>query len=73
MQHRLKKCVDKKDYFEKQALFAHITSRFLAERSIHNSQILIFRQTIKGVRAKYLEATLLFVDFSKTFDSITSI
>ena len=34
------------------------------------SQILSIHQVIKGVRAKNLEATLLFVDFSKTFDSI---
>ena len=33
------------------------------------SQILTIRQML-GVRAKNLEATLLFVDFSKAFDSI---
>ena len=34
------------------------------------SQILIIRQILEGVRAKYLDATLLFVDFSKAFDSL---
>ena len=34
------------------------------------SQILTVRRIIEGVRAKNLEATLLFVDFSKAFDSI---
>jgi len=34
------------------------------------SQILTIRRIIEGVRAKNLEATLLFVDFSKAFDSI---
>ena len=34
------------------------------------SQILTIRRIIKGVRAKNLEATLLFIDFSKEFDSI---
>ena len=34
------------------------------------SQILTIRRILKGVPAKNLLATLLFVDFSKTFDSI---
>ena len=34
------------------------------------SHILIIRRILEGVRAKNLEATLLFVDFSKAFDSI---
>ena len=34
------------------------------------SQILTIRRILEGVRAKKLEATLLFVDFSKEFDSI---
>ena len=34
------------------------------------SQILTIRQILEGVRAKNLEATILFVDFAKAFDSI---
>ena len=34
------------------------------------SQILTIRRIIEGVRAKNLQATLLFVDFRKAFDSI---
>ena len=34
------------------------------------SQILTIRLTLEGVLAKNLEATLLYVDFSKAFDSI---
>ena len=34
------------------------------------SQILTIRLILEGVRAKNLEATILFVDFSKAFDSI---
>ena len=34
------------------------------------SQILIIRRILEGVRAKNLQATLLFVDFTKAFDSI---
>ena len=34
------------------------------------SQILTIRRILEGVRAKNLEATILFVDFSKVFDSI---
>ena len=34
------------------------------------SQILTIRRILKGVRAKNLEATILFVDFTKAFDSI---
>ena len=34
------------------------------------SQILTIRRILEGVRAKNLEATILFVDFSKAFDSI---
>ena len=34
------------------------------------AKILTIRRILKGVRAKYFEATILFVDFSKVFDSI---
>ena len=34
------------------------------------SQILTIRRILDGVRAKNLEATILFVDFSDAFDSI---
>ena len=34
------------------------------------SQILTIRRILEGVRAKYLQATLIFVDFTKAFDSI---
>ena len=34
------------------------------------SQILTFRRILEGVRAKNLQVTLLFVDFTKAFDSI---
>ena len=34
------------------------------------SQILTMRRILVGIRAKSLQATLLFVDFTKTFDSI---
>ena len=34
------------------------------------SQLLTIRRILEGVRAKNLQATLLFVDFTKAFDSI---
>ena len=34
------------------------------------SQILTIRQSLEGVRAKNLDTTILFVDFSKAFDFI---
>ena len=34
------------------------------------SQILTIRRILEGVRAKNLEATILFVDFTKAFESI---
>ena len=34
------------------------------------SQILILRKILEGARAKNLQATILFVDFTKAFDSI---
>ena len=34
------------------------------------SQILIIRRIPEGVRAKNLEATIIFIDFTKAFDSI---
>ena len=34
------------------------------------SKILIIRRILEGVRAKNLETIILFVDFSKAFDSI---
>ena len=33
-------------------------------------QILTIRRILEGVRAKNLQATILFIDFTKTFDSI---
>ena len=37
------------------------------------SKILTIRQILEGIRTKNLEATLLFVDFSKVFNSIHKI
>ena len=42
---------------------------FRRSRSM-TSQILTIRRILEGVRAKNLQATLLFVDFTKAFDSI---
>ena len=42
---------------------------FRRNRSM-TSQILTIRQILEGVHAKNLEATILFVDFTKAFDSI---
>ena len=42
---------------------------FRRNRSM-TSQILISRRILEGVRAKNLQVTLLFVDFTKAFDSI---
>ena len=42
---------------------------FWRNRSM-TSQILTIHQILEGVRAKNLEATILFVDFTKAFDSI---
>ena len=42
---------------------------FLRNRST-TSQILTIRRILEGVRAKNLQATLIFVDFTKAFDSI---
>ena len=42
---------------------------FRRDRST-TSQILTIRRILEGVRAKNLQATLLFVDFTKAFDSI---
>ena len=42
---------------------------FLRNRS-STSQILTLRRILEGVRAKNLQATILFVDFTKAFDSI---
>ena len=49
-----------------------ISSKEKSERSKQSttSQILTIRRINKGVGAKNLEATLLFVDFSKVFDSM---
>ena len=41
-------------------------------RRKRSSQILTIRRILEGVRAKNLQATLLFVDFTKAFDSIHS-
>ena len=42
----------------------------MAFGEIDPHQILTIRQILEGVRTKNLEATILFVDFSKAFDSI---
>ena len=42
---------------------------FRRNRSV-TSQILTIRRILEGVLAKYLQVTLLFVDFTKAFDSI---
>ena len=42
---------------------------FLRNRST-TSQILTIHRNLEGVRAKILQATILFVDFAKAFDSI---
>ena len=42
---------------------------FRRNRSM-TSQILTIRRILEGVRAKNLQATILFVDFTKAFDSI---
>ena len=39
-------------------------------RNLSTSQIMTIRQNLEAVRAKNLETTILFVDFSKPFDSI---
>ena len=39
-------------------------------RRNRSTQILTIRQIVEDVRAKNLEATILFVDFCKAFDSI---
>ena len=44
-------------------------SGFRRNRST-TSQILTIRRILEGVRAKNLQATLLFVDFTKSFDSV---
>ena len=46
-------------------------NRFRRNRST-TSQILTIRRILEGVRGKNLRATLLFVDFTKAFDSIHS-
>ena len=51
-----------RNFFEK-------TERF-SEKSIHNLTNSDYCRIIKGVRTKNHEQMLLFVDFSKTFDSI---
>ena len=45
-------------------------SKWLLKKSPTVYQILTIHQIIKGVRAKNLEATLLFAGFFKAFDSI---
>ena len=44
-------------------------NRFQRNRST-TSQILTIRRIFEGVRAKNLQATVIFVDFTKAFDSI---
>ena len=46
-----------------------VVIRFRRNRST-TSQILTLRRILEGVRAKNLQATILFVDFTKAFDSI---
>ena len=50
-------------------IFGKKQNSFWRNRSV-TSQILIICQILEGVRAKSLKATILFVNFSKTFDSI---
>ena len=50
-------------------IFRKNQNAFRRNRST-TSQILTIRRILEGVRAKNLQATLLFVDFTKTFDSI---
>ena len=45
-------------------------SKWLSEKSIHDITHLTIRRIQESVRAKHLEATILFVDFSNAFDSI---
>ena len=47
----------------------HLRNGFRRKRST-TSQILIIHRILEDVRAKNLEATILFVDFAKAFDSI---
>ena len=44
-------------------------NNFRRNRSM-TSQILTIRRILEGIRAKNLQATILFVDFAKAFDSI---
>ena len=46
------------------------TQRDFRRKGFTISQILTFRRIIKGIHAKNLEVTLLFVDFFMAFDSI---
>ena len=50
-------------------ILREIQKGFRRNRST-TSQILTIRRILEGVRAKNLQATLLFVDFTKAFDSI---
>ena len=50
-------------------LFRKNQNGFRRNRST-TSQILTIRRILEGVRAKNLQATLIFVDFTKAFDSI---
>ena len=53
-------------YLKSRKFFEKIRTVFV----VIDSQILTIRQIIEGARAKNFEATLLFVDFSKVYDSI---
>ncbi len=53
---------------QKKNIFPHY---LFGDRST-TSQILTIRRILEGVRAKNLQATLIFVDFTKAFDSIHS-
>ena len=57
-------CID-----EREKLIYTVVYGFQRNRSM-TSQILTIRRILEGVQAKNLQATLLFVDFTKAFDAI---
>ena len=56
-------------YYETDNILRKNQNGFRRNRST-TSQILTIRRILEGVRAKNLQATLIFVDFTKAFDSI---
>ena len=50
--------------------YKYILSHCFRRNRSTTSQILTIRRILEGVRAKNLQATLIFVDFTKAFDSI---